>query len=275
MNIINAETLPIYQFSILQQYLNIKHYVSSRKGGVSRAPEYQSLNMSLGSGDVYEYVIENRKLVANTIGIDSTQLVFPNFSHSNNVKVIDEFTKLDPITQNHPDLTNTDGLVTKMKNVCISVLGADCVPLIFYDPVKHVAGVAHAGWRGTVNKIAQNTVRLMQNQYECVAKDIVVCIGPSIGPDAYEVGTDVIEAVLKTFGTKEGLILNENSKTGKGYLDLWEANRRQLIDIGIVNENIQVAGICTYNQHENFFSSRRLKKVYGRFGDFAAGIMLL
>ena len=139
-----------------------------------------------------------------------------------------------------------------------------------YDPVKLVIGAAHAGWRGTVKKMAANTILKMQEQYGCSPKNICVGIGPSIGPCCYNVGGEVIQEVLQTFGTTEGLI-NFNNPEFAPILDLWSANKMQLIEVGVSEENIEIAEICTNCHHDDFFSSRHGKGITGRFG---AGIMI-
>jgi YfiH family protein len=149
-------------------------------------------------------------------------------------------------------------------------MSADCVPVLLYDPVKGAVGAVHAGWKGTVGKIVTATVKAMQEMFGTNPKDLKAGIGPSICPEVYEVGEEVIEAAVKAFGTKEGLITHENGQ-GKGYFNLWEANRIQLLSMGVPADAIEVAGICTYRQSHQFFSAR---KSGNRAGRFAAGIML-
>ena len=122
-----------------------------------------------------------------------------------------------------------------------------------------------------MQKIGKKTALAMQEHFGSDPKDIRVGIGPSIGPEAYEVGKEVIQAVENAFGTKENLIHQETPQ-GKGHFDLWEANKQPLLEIGILEQHIECANICTYTQHDLFFSARRLN---GKGGRFASGIMLV
>jgi len=254
------KSLPLWQFEKLKPFTSIRHYVSGRRGGVSSG-EKSTLNLSFKVGDNPEDVNKNRKKISDRFDIRQNDLVFPVQTHSVNVGIIDS---------DEQTFDDTDALVCNKEGVCISVMSADCVPVLFFDPVEKVIGAAHAGWKGTVGKIAARTVHVMINQFNCSPSNILACIGPSISPEVYQVGKEVIEEVIKSFGSKEGLIQSETSD-GKAYFDLWEANKKQLLDIGIQSEHIEVAGICTFKNAHEFFSARHSKNQAGRF---AAGIML-
>lgn len=197
------------------------------------------------------------------MGITEPHLILPSQTHSINVKLVDQNTMPE-------DLADTDALITNAPGLCISVMSADCVPILLYDPENFAAGAVHAGWRGTVGKILTGTVKAMQREFGTDPAALVAGIGPSICPEVYEVGEEVLEAVEQAFGKTEGLIRNRTPE-GKGYVDLWEANRRQLLSLGVRNECIEVAGICTYRHADQFFSARKSKNQAGRF---AAGIMV-
>jgi len=160
--------------------------------------------------------------------------------------------------------------VTNAPGICLVVLVADCVPMLFFDPVKRAIGVAHAGWKGTLQFIAQKTVRAMEKAFGSLAEDIVVGVGPSIGPCCYKVGPDIISQVEIIFYTKKEYILNE-SKSGEGYFDLWKANLTQLLQTGIERKNIEMSRMCTCHNPDVFFSYRHQK---GSTGRFCAGITL-
>ena len=263
------QNLPIYQFESLNQQKDLKHFISTRAGGVSN-DDFSSLNISIGTADLPENIIENRHRIAQALEIADHQLVFPRQTHDDRIVHIDQ-TKLDKGTEwlvEH--LQCTDALMTNLPHICIAVIAADCVPLLFYDPKKRVIGAAHAGWRGTVKKVGQKTVQALQNTFDCQPEDLIVGIGPSIGPEVYEVGSEVINAVEDAFGGKQGLVNHEN-KAGKGFFNLWEANIRQLEEVGVLRNKIECAGICTYSNYKTFFSARRMN---GKGGRFAAGIML-
>jgi YfiH family protein len=142
------------------------------------------------------------------------------------------------------------------------------VPILFYDPKQKVIGAAHSGWAGTISKIARNTIDTMIKKYSSKPEDIIVSIGPAIGPCCYEVKLDVVEKVQTNLNKdKEKIIITRNNKY---YFDLCKANKLQLLSSGIPEENIEIAGVCTKCNNHLFFSARKAKKT-GRFG---AGIML-
>ena len=209
-------------------------------------------------------VDENRQRLARALEITPAQFLLPKQTHSDHIQVI---RKPD---DKKLDLSNTDGLITNVPGIAVSVLTADCVPLLFYDRVRNVIGAVHSGWRGTVKGIAQNMIQTFKTEFNSRPSDILVGIGPSIGPDTYEVGREVIDSVKATFKDESYLILREE-KRGKAYLNLWKANRILLEHMRVPPENIEKAYICTYTDHEYFFSARRLGVDCGRFG---AGIML-
>ena len=167
-------------------------------------------------------------------------------------------------------LKSTDAMVTDVPRLCLMVLMADCVPILFFDPRKRVVGAVHAGWRGTVKLATQKTAETLKAKFDCNPTNLLVGIGPSIGPCHYEVGPEVISQVEDTFGSTDGYI-NDETPDGKGYFNLWEANKRQIIEAGIPPQNIEVAQICTYCNAHLFFSERHQG---GRTGRFGAGIML-
>lgn len=265
-----SASIPHYQFDHLKALPKVQHYISTRKGGVSQG-EFATLNISLGTADSRANILENRHRIAQMMGVSNEQLIFPRQTHSAVVQLITEEKRNKGFLWLSDHLSCTDALITQEKNCCISVISADCVPLLLFDPVQQAIGAVHAGWRGTVQKIAQKTVFAMQDTFGSKAADLIIGIGPSIGPEVYEVGSEVIEAVEQAFGTKKGLIHREN-KQGKGFLDLWEANSRQLTTIGVLKEHIEIAELCTLSHSETFFSARKL---YGKGGRFASGIMLV
>lgn len=254
-------SIKLWQFEQLAKTPAIKHFVSGRSGGVSEG-ELGGLNLSFKAGDKPEHVQQNRRLIAEALDISPENLFFPAQTHSTNAKVVNRQTLSD-------DLSDTDALVTNTPGLCICVMSADCVPVLLYDPVQRVVAAVHAGWRGTVGKILTNTVELMRQQFNTNPADLIAGIGPSICPQVYEVGPEVIAQVAQAFG-KEGLVTNESAE-GKGFLNLWEANRIQLLSLGVAAASIEISGLCTYQQSNEFFSARKSENKAGRF---AAGIML-
>lgn len=254
--------LPLWVFENLSQHSKVRHFVSGRAGGVSTG-EKGALNLSYKVNDLSEHVHINRTRLANAMGIGIGHLVFPVQTHSNNVIYIRE--EYDALA-----LEDADALITNARGICLAVMGADCVPILLFDPVTKAIGAVHAGWRGTTGKILTAAVKEMQQHFHTNPSDLFAGIGPSIGPGAYEVGEEVIAAAERSFGINSGLIIKTTQ--GKGFFNLWEANRSQLLSLGLKPERIEVSGICTFTNHEQFFSARRSQNQAGRF---AAGIMLL
>jgi len=156
-----------------------------------------------------------------------------------------------------------DGIITDRRGVPLVMRFADCVPLLFYDPVRQAIGLAHAGWRGTVAGIGPATVQAMVDTYGSRPEDIVAGVGPSIGPCHYEVGPEVVAQVREVFGSMQGLI-QVGSESHGPHLDLWEANRRALEKAGL--RRIEVSGLCTACHTHEFFSHRGEAGRTGRFG---------
>lgn len=159
------------------------------------------------------------------------------------------------------ELEGYDVFVTTLPGVAIGVRTADCVPVLLYDPVKRVVAAAHAGWKGTVLHISEKTVGMMTVKYQCNAADIRAVLGPSIGPDSFQVGEEVAEhfknadfpmdEVWSFQGQGDGTPMS-----GGHHINLWKANCWLLEKAGVKPENIQVCGIDTFTD-ESFFSARR------------------
>lgn len=269
MKFFEQSKLPHYQFDILNNSPQIKHYVATRHGGVSQG-EFASLNISFGTADKRENIIENRHRIADFLDIPDQHLVFPSQTHGVQVQRI----SMQEIQQGNNWLTEhlqcTDALMTNEKGICISVISADCVPILMYDPINQAIAAVHSGWRGTVKKIVQKTVLAMKEAFGTQATDLLIGIGPSIGPEKYEVGPEVITEVVQAFGTKKGFVHRE-MPNGKGFLDLWALNIHQLTAIGVQTQQIECAKLCTLTMADTFFSARSYQGKGGRFG---SGLML-
>jgi polyphenol oxidase len=264
-----AGSLTILFFKNLLAQRTIRHFVSTRTGGFSEFP-YDSLNLGLHVGDDRDRVLKNRERLAEAVGIPFHQFTIARQIHSGNVRIVSDELRGSGSTDLENAVADTDAMVTDTPGICLIVLVADCVPLIFFDPSRRAIGVAHAGWRGTLKSIASNTVSAMTEAFGSSSGDIMAGIGPSIGPCCYRVGPDVISQVKSVFRGRNDFIVNE-SKGGEGYLDLWKANLEGLLRAGIERQNIEIAGRCTCHEHDLFFSYRSQR---GDTGRFAAGIVL-
>jgi hypothetical protein len=157
-------------------------------------------------------------------------------------------------------------ILTRNPAVTLYMRFADCVPVLLYDPVRAAVAMAHAGWLGTVRGASRVAVEIMISQFGSRPGDILAAIGPSIGPDHYEVGQDVLDQVAAAFGDEaKGLV---ERRDGRSYLDLWASNRFQLQQAGV--KHVEVAGLCTACHTDDWFSHRAEVGRTGRFGALIA-----
>jgi len=228
------------------------HTITDRYGGVSQKP-YDTLNLALHVGDAVEDVLENRILTSQKYHFSIKNLIYMEQVHGNHVTVVESAI--------NNKIENCDALITNVRKIPLMVMVADCIPILFYDPVAKVIGVAHAGRNGTFLSIAQKTVLKMQAVYGCQMQDIMIGLGASIQSCCYEVGEDLADIAIKNFG--EGFVMTRDKKY---FLDLQALNRAQLLEVGIKEENIEISPICTACD-KNYFSYRREGKT-GRFAGF-------
>ena len=159
-----------------------KHAVSTRAGGVSRGI-HQSMNLRFKVGDDSVKVEENKELLSKALGMNLNRIGYVNQVHS------DRVLKLDAnFSPDGGSLGEADGIITNEKNIPIMIMVADCLPVMFYDPVHKAIGLAHAGWRGTVSHIAVKTLLAMGEAYGTKASEVRAVLGPCIGSCCYEVG---------------------------------------------------------------------------------------
>lgn len=244
----------VLAYSLYEPFNNLLAFTTTRqtfRGAIS--PRF--------TGGETGKALENRKELAAILGIYPGQLVFPLQTHTNCVAVLHGI----------PDreIQETDALITDRPGICLCVQTADCVPVLLFDSVKEVIAAVHAGWRGTVKKIAEEAVLKMINNYDCRPENMKAVIGPSIGPGVYEVGDEVVSEVQKNVPNFER-VLHENS-SGRFHLNLWEANRQILQGCGIPSQNIETAGECTFSNQKKYFSARREGVNSGRI---VSGIIL-
>lgn len=241
-------------YKIFEPFKNLVAFTTSKLTLQVKNPKF--------TGDTYDIYENNRQLLAEKLEIKSTQLVFPRQTHTNCVAEILEIPKYE--------IKETDALVTKEKGICICVQTADCVPILLFDPVEKVIAAVHAGWRGTVNKIVEVAVQKMVKDYSCVPENLIAAIGPSIGPENYEVGNEVVQAVIGNIPNHEKTLLK--NERGKFHFNLWEANRQILLKNGLQLQHIEIAGKCSYSETHDFFSARKEGIATGRM---VSGLMLM
>lgn len=237
---------PLFKFDNISRISWVQHGVSTSEFG----------NIGLRPDIDKNETLTNREKFFNSLGTTEENVVEMNQIHGNHVKVVGE-------KERGHKILATDAIISNSPGVALLVKSGDCVPVVLVDPVKRVVGVVHAGWRGTAQEVIRITVDHMEDHFGTKAQDLIVGIGPSIGPCCYEVDRPVIEAFSRfpyadrIFSRKRGNHAN---------LDLWEANRFQLIERGVLEKNIEIAKFCTYDNPDLFFSDRKLGRQGGRFG---------
>ena len=257
MNVSKNDGLEYFQFNSIPNE-HIIQAIFTRKGGKSNEP-WTSLNIGNTVGDNPEHIKNNLNRILSVLGYDVNQLAQVRQVHSSSVARMD-----------HPNLVGSslipaDGMVTKEPGILLLMRFADCVPIFLYEPSVQAVGIAHAGWKGTVLHVASEAVRMMQSEYGADPEKMVVGIGPSIGPDHYQIGQEVVQDVKRSFPDEWNKILVEDTDGVK--LDLWTANEILLKRAGV--RKIEVAELCTACNLKEWFSHRGEK---GRTGRFAAVI---
>ncbi len=256
------------------RFTPLRHGVSTRQGGVS-GPPFESLNLGYSTPDSEDDVTENRRRFLLALNADPATLMVAHLTHGNAVAVFkagEEATwsracvPIRPGSSRRAWVYETDGVVSDASGYTFLLTAADCTPLLFWDPTRRVIGAAHAGWRGTARGIAVKVVNSMVAEFGCDPHDIVVGIGPSIGPCCYTVG----EEVMRTFAESnlEPAVVPDEHGTR---LDLWESNRKQLRAAGLHDDNIETSGLCTACNLSRFYSHRAEA---GRTGRMAVAIGL-
>lgn len=258
--VIHANGVITYTFDSLVG-LPMTAHVTTRHGGVSPAP-WNTLNFSVTRGDTRERVLENRRRLAEAVGFDAGHLTYCQQVHGTGVAKVD-WRDAGQVQ------SGCDALATDAIGLPLGLVFADCVPVLLYDRVRHVLGICHAGWRGTVNGAAAATLWAMQAGYDVTPRDVIACIGPSIGPESYEVGNEVVEMAQARLPNAAALFSypNGNNRDNRNpFFDLWRANAEQLIDGGVPAGQIEVSGIDTGRATHDFFSHRAEQ---GRCGLFS------
>lgn len=246
----------------------VTHAISSRFGGVSQAP-FDQMNLAMHNGDDIAAVRKNRVLFCEAIHLDPHKLVTAEQVHSDQVLLVDESYAGKGATDYIDAIKGTDALITNCVNLPLMLFFADCVPVLIVDPIQQAIGISHAGWKGTMDKIAQKTILSMRENFGTQSQDCFVGIGPSIGQCCYDVTQEVAEQFSETFGKDSAKILKPFAHKWK--LDLWAANQLQLEEIGVCADKIEACNICTACNAKLFFSYRA---DYAKTGRIAAVLSL-
>ena len=241
-------------------------FSSTRQGGYSDG-NYGEWNINRYCGDNDEAIRQNRKALCELLDIDDDKLLMAHQVHLTEIaKIEDKFFSLTAEDRKQR-LEGVDAIMTNLQDVCIGVSTADCIPILLYDKESHAVCAVHAGWRGTVSRIANKAVKAMSDNYGSIPSDIIAQIGPGISLDCFEIGDEVYDAFAKAgfnMSTISKRYPTQEPHLEKWHIDLPVCNCQQLIAAGLKEENIMLSGICTFKQHETFFSARRLSINSGR-----------
>jgi YfiH family protein len=245
--------LDFYRFEHFTKYPELLHLVTTKSSDLP-----YSFSLALHTGEDHEKIINNRKNLSRLLETDNPlHYIAANQTHSDHIKVIQK-KESKGWTSLKDTVENCDALITDTENVMLSILTADCVPILLYDKTRKVIAAIHAGWKGTKAQIAAKTVQKMIEVFGSDPKNIIAGIAPSIGSCCYEVGEDVAKHFFdspKAF-TKKG---------EKYMLNLPFLNEQQLIGAGLVSTHIEMSHICTSCEVDRFFSYRKEKGCSGRF----------
>jgi len=245
----------------------ITAFSTTRHGGVSTG-NYASFNANHYCGDKPENVLSNRASLCERIGIEDSHLIVPHQTHHTVTRIIDEaFLALSTNGQRQA-LEGVDAVSTNLRDVCICVSTADCIPILLYDETAGVISAVHAGWRGTVARIVEKNIRTLVDTFAVNPRHLHAIIGPGISLDAFEVGGEVYEAFAHEAFDMDAIAMRytANSETAgqKWHINLPLCNKLQLLEMGLSESKIFLSNICTYTNHNKFFSARRLGISSGR-----------
>lgn len=236
---------------MLNKQRRISHGFTTRIGGVSPAP-FDTLNFSFSRADSPENVRENFRLLSDSRGFDYNSLVLVNHEHGNRVIRVDKADCGRGIFKE--PLPNCDGLVTNDPDVTLITIHADCGGIFLYDEEKRAIGLAHSGWKGTLNRMGQRLVETMVNEYGSNPHAVKAALSPCICFDCFEVDESLAEEFVVEFGYSQ---IAKPGRTGKAYVDIEAALCIQLFEAGIQPSNLSLMHRCTVEECDYFYSYRR------------------
>jgi len=231
----------------------------TRKGGLSPEP-WATLNMGGTVGDEKERVQENRRRGLVAVSLEPASVYDVWQVHGIDVAIAES-----PRPPEAPHL-QADAILTDKPGIALMMRFADCVPIMLHDPLRKVVGIVHAGWVGTVLGTVRYAVAAMEDHFGSDPADLKAAIGPSIGPDHYEVGPHVVSQVHRAFGASSRDLIT--FREGRTYFDLWAANQKLLEESGV--RQIESAGLCTACHLGDWYSHRAENGRTGRFGAIIA-----
>lgn len=246
-------------------------FSTTRHGGASKG-SYGEFNINPYCGDSPEAVVANRKALGQELGIPDDKILMPHQVHGIKCLTVTTDVLSATVEERARLLDGVDGIMTDIRGVCIGVSTADCIPILLYDEPNHAVAAVHAGWRGTVQRIALAAIDKMRFAYGTRPQDLLAVIGPGISLGNFEVGQEVYDEfarqrfdmslIAKRFPARTTA---EDGEAGwKWHIDLPLCNRLQLESAGVQHSNIIQSGICTYDMCADYFSARHLGQASGR-----------
>jgi YfiH family protein len=247
------------KYPLFQPYPEIIHGVFLRHGGVSLGP-IGSLNVGGSVGDDLSKIQENRARISSFLNIPS--IVYAKQTHGTSIHRVTREDLDQPQGWNllrASSMKGMDALFTTEKNIGLSILHADCQAAIFYDPTHQALGMAHAGWRGSIQNIYSSLIEAMGKSIGTKPQDLLVSISPSLGPNHAEYKNYKVDFPQDLW----------RFQTTPNHFDFWEMSLSQLIARGVLKNNIEISRICTYSEKADYFSYRR-DQITGRHATVAA-----
>lgn len=250
---VKKENFEFLQFNRLLKYSNIITHCYSV--GIDKNYRTSRGNKKIDEKE-YSINLNNYKNLCRCLNLNYKNIIKARQAHTDNIEIIN---KVDEFETSE----NIDGLITNKKNIILATTNADCILLLFFDPVKKVIANVHSGWKGTLQEISKKAVRKMVEIYGCNIKDIIVCITPCIRKCHFEVDEDVYKMFLEKFKELENLDEIITKKNSKWYIDTVLINKTILKKIGILEENIEDPEICSVCNKDIIHSYRAEGETYG------------
>jgi len=247
--------------------LTLLHFNNlSRQAGLVHAMTTRPQNYAPHRGVDREQAVRRRQEVCRILDVSYERLTSPSQVHGADVLAVDDLDIGCGRDGRGSAVPNVDGLLTDRPDVPLILMSADCPLVCVYDPDRRAVGAVHASWKGTVGRAAEHLVHRMQAEFGCDPARLVAGICPSAGPCCYEVGRDVLRIARTRLDDADACFVHRD---GRMFLDLWQANRRQLIAAGVPAESIETAGLCSICD-PRFWSHRRDGEHAGRSALFVA-----
>lgn len=248
-----VDSVPFLTYNVLSDIDFITHAFSTKYGGVSTG-EFATMNLAFNRGDNKERVTENYKRLAKAVGVKFESMVASAQDHNTVVRLVTSKNIGIGITK-PKDMESVDALITNEPGVTLVTYYADCTPMFFVDTKTRAIALAHGGWRGTVERIAEKVVMKMKSEFATKPENLIVAVGPAISKCCYEVDFECYRNFAELDGIENNKIATQKDN-GKYMLDLLETNKQILLNSGVLQENIIISDVCTMCNSNLLWSHR-------------------